>query len=414
MNCFKNKNKVEVLMTPLVYTETDTTRMIEKYNKFWFLCCCPDFWVNKVDFSDTFTKLYRPAMMAIHVIMVIFCFSCTLSLWTQKNLSESQQSDRLAYGASAPIITIFYHFVILCYKDDVRKVLYKLVVVLKVDHNDKQAEREMMEQSRLHNGLFFSSCVCNMVFVGLYNCYLAVTTDATFITCISAWPDIEERSLPAGLTRVVVYFVWFAHVVRNMGVFLIIHTVLLCLTQQYKNLQSYFEDLNKIFDETKLSQEEKELKYEVKFKRGIEQHALTLWCVDETQRVFKITFSSHVLLWCGLLISILPDVMNNDDHTLKMLVSNAPRVAAALVGLGYFMWPAGDMSVEASNLPQAMYGSGWQCCYHRSSRVRKLVVLAMMQAQRQIEMKAFGHLTFSYETYVAIVKMSYSLFSVFY
>ncbi|KAJ8733562.1 hypothetical protein PYW08_001860 [Mythimna loreyi] len=398
----------------LVYTETDVTRLIEKYNKFWFLCCCPDFWVKKVDFSDSFVKLYRPAMLAIHAVMVVFCTSSFLSLWTQHDLSQSQESDRLAYATSTPVFTIFYHFAILYYTDDVRKVLYKLVVVLKEDHDDKIAEQEMIKKSKLHNKIFFSSCVCNMVFVGCYNCFQAVTSDATFITCISAWPDMRDRSTLAGATRVLVYFLWFLHVVRNMGVFLIIHTVLLCLSQQYKNLQGYFENLNNIFNERQLSQEEMELKFEQKFKKGIEQHALTLWCVDESQRTFQITFSSHVLLWCGLLISILPEVLNNDTNDLMMLVSNAPRVAAALVGLGYFMWPAGDITVEASNLPQAMYGSGWQNCQKRSPRIRKLAVLAMMQAQRSIELKAFAHLTFSYETYVAIVKMSYSLFSVLY
>ncbi|KAH9629825.1 hypothetical protein HF086_011475 [Spodoptera exigua] len=341
MNFFKNPN-----IPTEQYKETNTTRLIDKYSKFWFLCCCPDFWVKKVNYPVPFTRVYRPSMLINHIVMVIFCSSCFLSLWTQDGLSQSQKSDRLAYAASTPIITVLYHFVILYYTNDVRQVFYKLAVVLKVDHNDEKAEEEMIKQSKFHNGVFFSSCVCNMILVGLYNFIRAVTSDATFITCISAWPDIEDRSTLAGLTRVVVYFLWFSHVTRNMGVFLIIHTVLLLLSQQYKNLQSYFEDLNKIFLEKNLTQEEKELKFEVRFKRGIEQHALTLWCVDETQRIFKITFSSHALLWCGLLISILPDVLNNDTHSPTMLVSNAPRVCAALVGLGYFMWPAGDITVE--------------------------------------------------------------------
>nr|QNS36242.1 olfactory receptor 55 [Mythimna separata] len=412
MNIFRKKP--EIPPESMTYSETESTRLIEKYNKFWFLCCCPDFWVNKVDFSDSFVKFYRPAMLVIHTVMVIFCTSCFVSLWTQHGLSQSQESDRLAYAVSTPIITIFYQFVIICYTNDVRNVLYNLAVVLKEHHDDKEAEQEMIKKSKLHNGIFFSSCLCNMLLVGCYNCFQAFTTDATFITCISAWPDMRDRSTLAGATRVLVYFLWLLHVVRNMGVFLIFHTVLLLLTQQYRNLQGYFENLNKVFDERQLSQEEMEEKFELRFKKGIEQHALTLWCVEESQRVFLITFSSHVLLWCGLLISILPEVLNNDTHDLTMLVSNAPRVAAALVGLGYFMWPAGDITVEASNLPHAMYGSGWQNCHKRSPRIRKLAVLAMMQAQRPIELKAFGHLTFSYETYVAIVKMSYSLFSVLY
>ena len=173
MNIFRKKP--DILIEPLIYKETASTKLIDKYSKFWFLCCCPDFWVNQVEFSDAFVKLYRKAMILIHVIMVVFCTSCFASLWTQHDLSQSQASDRLAYAASTPVITIFYHFVLLHYTDDVRQVLYKLAVVLKTDHDDKLAEQEMINKSKLHNGIFFSSCVCNMVFVGLYNFYQAVT-----------------------------------------------------------------------------------------------------------------------------------------------------------------------------------------------------------------------------------------------
>lgn len=169
------RKKPDILTQPL-YPETDSTRLIEKYSKFWFLCCCPDFWVSKMNFSDSFVKLYRPAMAVIHIVIVIFCTSCFASLWTQHGLSQKQRSDRLAYAASTPIITLFYHFVILYYTKDVRKVLYKLAVVLKEDHDDKKAEQEMIKQSKLHNGIFFSSCVCNMVLVGLYNFFQTVTT----------------------------------------------------------------------------------------------------------------------------------------------------------------------------------------------------------------------------------------------
>lgn len=158
------------------YEETATTKLLEQYNRFWFITCSPDFWIKKVNYSDTVVKLYRPTIILNHMVMVVFCVSCTLSMWTQQELSPGQQSDRLAYSLSAPIITVFYHFVILYYSADVRELMYQLAIVLKAALNDKKAEQEMISQSKLFNAIFFSSCLCNIVLVGIYNAYKALTS----------------------------------------------------------------------------------------------------------------------------------------------------------------------------------------------------------------------------------------------
>ncbi|XP_075971230.1 odorant receptor Or2-like [Anticarsia gemmatalis] len=77
------------------------------------------------------------------------------------------------------------------------------------------------------------------------------------------------------------------------------------------------------------------------------------------------------------------------------------------------MWNAGDITVEASKLPNAIYASGWQNYRGNSKIIRKLVVNALFQAQRPVVMKAFNIVELSYETYVMILKTSYSVFSVF-
>lgn len=55
---------------------------------------------------------------------------------------------------------------------------------------------------------------------------------------------------------------------------------MLTICYQFKNLQVYFYNLEDIFSDGRLSQDEKEVKYEEAFKVGIQMHSLTLWWVN--------------------------------------------------------------------------------------------------------------------------------------
>ncbi|KAJ0175161.1 hypothetical protein K1T71_009302 [Dendrolimus kikuchii] len=73
--------------------------------------------------------------------------------------------------------------------------------------------------------------------------------------------------------------------------------------------------------------------------------------------------------------------------------------------------------VNASLLSSAMFYCGWHLCDtdqkpHRD--IRRLVLIGCAQAQKPLVLKAFGVQALSYETFVSVARMTYSVFAVFY
>lgn len=101
----------------------------------------------------------------------------------------------------------------------------------------------------------------------------------SFTTVITAWPDVEDNSVPASVFRVIIYVGWllFMSRVAASRILLIMTTAL--LSHQYKNLRSYFYSLDNIFqdDTVDISHKEKELKYVQALKAGFKLHSDTLW-----------------------------------------------------------------------------------------------------------------------------------------
>ncbi|CAG5052728.1 unnamed protein product [Parnassius apollo] len=165
----------------------------------------------------------------------------------------------------------------------------------------------------------------------------------------------------------------------------------ICLSYQYKNLQSYFYNLENIFDENELSQFEKEEKYERSVKIGIKLHSETNWCVDNTQKVLALVFNGQIMINVVVICTVMLQMVNS-ERTISNALATITAGAACLVCTGFFMWNAGDITVEAGSLGTAMYSSGWENCQGDCSvRMRRLLLFAMTQSQ--------------------IVKTSYSVFS---
>ncbi|XP_063377523.1 uncharacterized protein LOC134664708 [Cydia fagiglandana] len=237
--------------------------------------------------------------------------------------------------------------------------------------------------------------------------------DATFTVMIPVWPDVEDRRIIAATARVVHYIVWLIFMVRVLVLYMLIITSTITIAHQFKHLCKYFEDLNDIFEGSG-SQEEKERKYENAFKLGVKMHTISLWCTRQIQLTGGVAFSGQVIINVCTLGLLMLQTMST-ERTLAAMMPIIFMAMAILIGTGLFLWNAGDVNIEATLLPAAMFHSGWyNCTRHSSVRVRKLVTIAIAQAQKPVLIKGLGLIELSYESYVAIVKSSYSLFSVIY
>ncbi|PZC85891.1 hypothetical protein B5X24_HaOG200944 [Helicoverpa armigera] len=238
---------------------------------------------------------------------------------------------------------------------------------------------------------------------------------ATYTTVITAYPDVDDRSALSHIVRVIAYLIWCIYLTRIFAVYSLVISLTIAMSYQFKNLTSYFYNLRKIFEEDeRMTQTEKEQEYERAFRVGIKIHSETLKCTEDIQAICRDVFSGQIIFNILMLI-VLMHQMVNSARNLTNAVTLVMAALTILLSTGFFMWNAGDITVEAQLLPTAMFSSGWENCGRDSSvRVRKLIVIAMMQAQEPVVLTGLGIIALSYQSYVSIVKSSYSAFSVLY
>nr|UVB79128.1 odorant receptor 34 [Heortia vitessoides] len=394
------------------YVPNKTTDFFSKMSKLVYLVGFPNFWVEDLKFSKSFVKFYNWVSSFINVFLYIFVCLEIGSFFTQHDLTEKQYADRLVFGFSQPILCL-YRVIMTYHQDLVTELLLKLSVELKEVYNDPEIEKKMIRKAKFCSVAFLSLCAQSLVFYGYDAMMRSLQTGVPFSTVITAWPEIQDQSDAASVMRIAGYFAWWMLMSRVFGAYLLVVSIVVCLEYQYKNLQSYFNNLNNIFENEKWSKHQRELKYVESLRVGIKLHSETLWCTRQAQATCSTVFEGQTLLNICVLVLLMLQMMNS-DRSLESVFAIVTTSVATLISTGFFMWTAGDVTVEASHLPMAMYCSGWHNCEQSAVAIRKLLVIAMMQAQKPVAISGFGMVLFSYQAYLSIVKTSYSVFSVLY
>ncbi|KAL0832466.1 hypothetical protein ABMA28_000693 [Loxostege sticticalis] len=394
-----------------VGTPNEMSRFFINLNKITYHLGLPNLWIDDVDAPLPLKKIHKGLRFAMNVIILLFMMSEWAAFLTQSNLTEKQATDRLMFGFSHP--TLFsYVLAVEYHQERITNMLHKLAMVLKEEYNDKDIERKMVKKAMSNAAGFACLFMMALIFYGYDGIMQVIRGDGTFTTVITFWPDVTEISYAASITRVATYFIWCVFMTRVCAVYCLVIPTTVCLSHQFKNLQSYFYSLVDIFDED-LEQTELEKKYEEAFKVGIKMHSKTLECTKDYQTAYNVIVSNQVLTTVGVLVLLMSQMVDS-ERTLENVLSIVTTGSAMLISTGFFMWNAGDVTVEAAELATAVYCSGWAHCQHSAPRVRRLLVITMMQAQKPVVIWALGIVELSYQSYVSIVKSSYSVFSVLY
>nr|AOE48028.1 putative odorant receptor OR23 [Athetis lepigone] len=400
-------------MESSTYQHSKTTVFFYRLSFVVYILGLPNFWLEDLKLSKTFVKFFDKFTKFNNLLIYLLILFEFGSFLTQENLSVKQKSNLLLYAISHPMLCMF-RVMMARLKEKVRKVMYSLTVELKRVHNDPEVERQMLASTYMYMFAVLFSCLLSMIMYAAEAIWEVVRDDVTFTTLVTAYPDVHDKSTLADVVRALCFITWWIFLTRIIGVYILVIPLTTCLSHQYKNLQSYFLSLGDIFDRNDLSQTEKEDKYEAGFKVGIQLHSDTLRCTKQTQEVCRGVFSGQILFNMILLVLLMAQ-MANSERTLVNLCAAVFTASAVLITTGFYMWNAGDVTVEASHLATAIYLSGW---YHNqgqaSARIRKLVVITLSQAQRPVVLKGFGYIDLSYQSYLRIVKASYSVFSVIY
>ncbi|XP_048007665.1 uncharacterized protein LOC125242773 [Leguminivora glycinivorella] len=381
-------------------TRNRTLDLFHKICKIIYLSCATNFWFEDMKYPAKFMRIYDAISFILEMIVASFIISSWGAFFTQPNLTEKQSADRSLFALSHATLYAVYSSTVY-YKEKVRELVKTLALSLKAVCDDEEIETMMIRTTFGYLMALVFMCSSTLFSYGVENGIQALTT------------NVENRTQIAGATRIIFYIVWWIFAIRVVSVYLIILTSTIAIAHNFKNLCKYFEDLNTIF-EVSGSQEEKERRYEDGFKVGIQMHSLTLWCIQQTQQVGGVAFSAQLIMNVWVLIMLMIQMMFT-ERTLMAVMPIAFMAAAVLVGTAVFVWNAGNVTIEASRLPTAMFHSGWHNCTRKSSvRIRKVVTIAIAQAQKRVLIKGLGFIELSYESYVKIVKTSYSLFSVIY
>ncbi|XP_047996382.1 uncharacterized protein LOC125234216 [Leguminivora glycinivorella] len=386
-------------------------RYFQKLTKFVYIITATNFWFKDVKLPNRFVKVYDSVSKFLEAIVIAFVITGFGASYTQKNLSEKQSTDILMKSVSSLFVYTMYGCVVYN-KIEIRELLYSLTVSLKEIYNEEVQKQMLMKIKMYMAGLVFVGC-CPMTAYGVEGAFYALTSNVTFTTVIPIWPDLEDRSFFAGFARILIYIVWLLMVAHVMAIYSLIICISICLGYQYANLCKYFLDLNTVFD-GEGSIEERERRYEEGVKVGIKMHNIILRCVNQMQSSCKIVYGGQILLNVCVMLLLMIQMMQS-DRSLPQLAPIVSMAMGVLVSSGLFIWSAGDITVEAGLLPNAMFHSGWHNCRGLSSvRVRKLITFAMNEAQHVVVMKGLGVIELSYDSYIAIVKSSYSVFSIIY
>nr|CAG38122.1 putative chemosensory receptor 21 [Heliothis virescens] len=395
------------------YKSSKTTEFLINLNQFVFIFGLPNFWVQELDISDSFRKIVGYLNKYGNWSIFGLILAEYGAFFTQKNLNQRQSSDLVLFMISHSIITGFR--VRICHQEvEIRNVMYKLGIALKEVHNDSEAEEQMIKRSKFFSWALILNCVISFLMYTIEAVLRVIRAGVTFTTVITVYPDVEDRSGLSNGVRVMFYIIWCIYLTRVFAVYTLVICLTIAMSHQFKNLTSYFYSLSSIFDDDQMTQAEKEQEYERAFRVGIKIHSDTLNCTGDIQKICRDVFSGQIIFNITLLIVLMYQMVNS-ARSLTNALTLVMVALSILLSTGFFMWNAGDITVEAKSLPTAMFSSGWEHCGRDSSvRVRKLIVIAMMQAQEPVVLTGLGIIALSYQSYVSIVKSSYSVFSVLY
>ncbi|XP_063823906.1 uncharacterized protein LOC135073700 isoform X1 [Ostrinia nubilalis] len=395
-----------------------TSDETNKISRFFFQVCrliyllgLPNFWSKDFIFSKSFITFYDSFTKIMNVTTYVFVVTEWGAFYTQQNLNEKQHSDRLVFCISHPILAT-YRLILTHHGEKLKELVYLLCLDLKEKVNDEKIEKDTIRKAIIYATALVGLCIISVVSYGIDAFANLISSDATFTTVVTAWPDVGDRSTLAGMARIMFYVIWWIFMSRVFGVYIIMISIIVALEHQYKNLGNYFRNLSKVFEQN-LSPTEKEKKYEESLKVGIQLHAKTLKCIELAQASFGPIFGAQIILNTYVIVLLLFQMVSS-ERTLGNVLATIFTGLAMLLSTGFLMWSGGDITIEAASLSTDMYWSGWQNCQASTTGTRKLLALAMLQAQRPVMIKGLGVITISYPAYLSIVKSAYSVFSVLY
>nr|UTQ10512.1 odorant receptor 10 [Glyphodes caesalis] len=390
--------------------------ILKTYCEKIFLVASGDFWFEEGkigDDSSWFYNIYRGTIFSLYGFMTILEIMAAIF----GIFPEDEKRDSVSLAVSHTIVMLKI-FSVISNKKLVRTLNYNMVKICE-GHEDPVLMAKKYRIVKINIWAYFitvyGSAAC-FVFEGIRKLYAG----SHFVTIVTYYPSFEDNSITATVFRIAMT-VLLMMMLMTMIVTVDSFTMVYLILYKYKfiALRHYFERLAEEFQELNDSGNSRLAadKLTNGLVEGIIMHKELIRMAKDIDQAFGTVIALQLFQSSGSAVSLLLQIALSDQLTFVASMKIIFFVVALFFLLGLFLCNAGEITYQASLLADAIFYCGWHACppRHPPQRdPRRLVLLACMQAQRPLIMKAFKMIELSYGTFLQVLRGTYSVFALFY
>ncbi|CAH0399499.1 unnamed protein product [Chilo suppressalis] len=330
---------------------------------------------------------------------------------------SDEKRDAVTFAVSHTIVMIKLFSVIS--NKALIKQLNKNMTELCEEHEEQQLMAEKYKIVKINVAVYFIIVYVTAVFFafeGLRKLFNGVH----FVTVVTYYPAYEDNSALANSFRIfttIILQVMLMSMIVTVDTFTM--TYLIIFKYKFITLRHYFDSLRENY--LKMSKNgNQEIAAEQLtngFVKGIIMHQKLLKTAKNIDTAFGLVIALQLCQSSGSAVSLMLQLALTDQLTFLASIKAILFVLALFFLLGMFLCNAGEITYQASLLADAIFYIGWhefapQPPPKRS--LRRLVLLAIAQAQQPLIMKSFKMIELTYGTFLQVVRGTYSVFALFY
>nr|WCC57494.1 odorant receptor 37 [Papilio machaon] len=370
-----------------------------------------DFWYEKTKRNIIQKTIYISWVIIANSFIFLMIINEFLS-YLRKDLNVKEKGDLILFSFAHPSIAAK----ILVFYIKRREIMDTLKMLL--ERKEKFYNQPTLDKRSVKRARFYCTCLLINIFVillsatieGIKN-YLQegipIRTEVTYL------PYQENSGISVNVFRFFVQFHWWF----LMAIMYSIDSLSICslvfLSYKFKEVRLHFNSCRiKMLKLSKGKQDLIDELFERNFIVGIKLHQDALRCARKIQTSLGNLYTVQVVESISMLVICLLKLMLT-VRDIASLVKNFMFISCVLLLNGTYMMSGGDVTHEASLISNSVFHCGWE--YSRARRgLRNLVVITLQQSQVPICMTAFGVLFLSYNSFITVLRLSYSFFAVMY
>ncbi|XP_063829790.1 odorant receptor 2a-like [Ostrinia nubilalis] len=389
-----------------------TKDLLRIFCKYVYYAGAGNCWYENIYPETILYRMYTIISFSIYTIMIFLENLAALF----GDLPEVEKNSAAMFFAIHNIV-LTKMYLLLYHKKSIRKLNYEMAVVGEELEEEGNMRKQYLK-TRIGIILYVITVYLSLIAYGVESARRVIVEGAPFYTVVTYLPLYEDNSTTASFFRIFFYVTWLYMMLPMMSADCMPITHLIVMTHKFITLCRHFERIREDFDKNIVTNKKQALAIlKQGCLQGIAMHQKLMYLADEIHRIFGIIMSLQVCESSAVAVLLLLRLALSPHLDLTNAFMTYTFVGSLFLLLALNLWNAGEITYQASLLSNAIFNCGWHLSAiekesHRD--LRRLVLIACAQAQKPLILKAFGIQDLSYETFVSVSRMTYSVFAVFY